>query len=194
MFRRPPGAWRSPTASELAADGKVDSFFRPNPNPGKKGSNVLSHPEQHGGYWDGYWAMLGCWQSLPRTAPPADDGDVNDERQLESLYGDTRTNGPTTHSSDLPNRNVSSTLESAGGAVAGRAAGHDLFEWEVAGEAVDATSETLNNYAAAHEADNARQDGDEEGGEDFEELGLVMSPEWAEHFQKSPSLQRYREC
>lgn len=32
-----------------------------------------------------------------------------------------------------------------------------------------------------------------EGGDDDEEEEWVMSPEWAEHFRNSPSVQRYRE-
>lgn len=32
-----------------------------------------------------------------------------------------------------------------------------------------------------------------EGGDNNEEEEWVMSPEWAEHFRNSPSVQRYRE-
>lgn len=35
---------------------------------------------------------------------------------------------------------------------------------------------------------------EEEDEENGEELEFVLTPEWAEHFRSSPSLQRYREC
>ena len=58
----------------------------------------------------------------------------------------------------------------------------------------DVLGEVILGPLAMDSGEQHRGDGnDEEGAEDLEDE-WVMSPEWAEHFRNSPSVQRYREC
>lgn len=149
----------------------------------------------------------------------ADGDDIKNEPQKQppETWGATITGVPDEHhrdgvaaqtnSSEVAGRNILAALnrvgvsDAGGGGGGGGGSGADGSGENLAGgdtrleesETVIPISESVVFRASGNEESLVGgQEGDVEG-EDIEEVGLVMSPEWAEHLRNSPTLQRYRE-